>query len=182
MIIIPNSIITQVFKARYFKIIDIMEAYVGSNPSYVWFSIFRSKDLLKMGVLWKVGDEESINTRRDTWVPKLANGKISSRVSYKSNVQVKLSSFPRDHGTSPNLIRFSSSNGLKPSKGFWLPLTSRKMLVIRNLRKKSYTVKDRANGVACLILLLAPRLLILPRVTISPLLETNCGISIYPQS
>lgn len=31
----PNSPVAKVFKARYFKHVDIMDAPIGSNPSFI---------------------------------------------------------------------------------------------------------------------------------------------------
>lgn len=35
----PNSLISRVFKAKYFPISNFMHANLGNNPSYVWKSI-----------------------------------------------------------------------------------------------------------------------------------------------
>lgn len=35
----PNSLTAKVFKARYHKHTDIMNATLGSNPSYIWLSL-----------------------------------------------------------------------------------------------------------------------------------------------
>lgn len=42
----PNSLVSKVFKARYFKHMDIMEAGTGTNPSYIWRSLMWSKEIL----------------------------------------------------------------------------------------------------------------------------------------
>ncbi|PKA61986.1 putative mitochondrial protein [Apostasia shenzhenica] len=39
MITHPNSLVVRVFKAKYFPKSDIMNAQLGSNPSYAWRSI-----------------------------------------------------------------------------------------------------------------------------------------------
>lgn len=45
-----------------------------------------SKDVLNGGIIWKVGYGTNINARRDPWIPALASGRISSSISYDSNV------------------------------------------------------------------------------------------------
>lgn len=49
---IENSdhMVTKVFKAQYFKNMDIMEAPLGSNPSYIWRSLLWSRDILPKGI------------------------------------------------------------------------------------------------------------------------------------
>lgn len=53
-----DHIISRVFKARYFKHTDIIEATIGSNPSYVWRSLVWSRDILASGMFWKIGNGE----------------------------------------------------------------------------------------------------------------------------
>lgn len=47
-----------------------------------------SKGILNLGVIWKVGNGASINARRDPWIPNLCSGRISSNISYDSNITV----------------------------------------------------------------------------------------------
>lgn len=84
----PNSLVSKVFKARYFKHTDIMEAGIGANPYYIWQSLMWSKDILKIGTFWKVSTGENINTRKDAWIPELNSGRITSNLSYDNNTSV----------------------------------------------------------------------------------------------
>lgn len=65
----PNSLVAQLLKARYFKHIDIMDASLGSNPSYFWRSLLWSREILWDGIVWKVGNGESINACREALDP-----------------------------------------------------------------------------------------------------------------
>lgn len=47
-----------------------------------------SKEVLNLGIIWKVGDGKSINARRDPWIPALSSGKITSNVRYDSNTTI----------------------------------------------------------------------------------------------
>lgn len=82
----PNALVARILKARYFKHLDIMEASIGNNPLFIWRSLMWSKDLLHNGTIWKIGDGATINARRDSWIPSIASGKVSSSVFYDSNV------------------------------------------------------------------------------------------------
>lgn len=74
----PMSLVPQVYKARYFKHFDIMEAEVGPNASYVWRSLCWSSDLIGIGLLWKIGTGVHINIYKDSWVPHVAQPHIFS--------------------------------------------------------------------------------------------------------
>ncbi|XP_019173000.1 PREDICTED: uncharacterized protein LOC109168431 [Ipomoea nil] len=53
----PESLTTRVLKARYFFPNDcFLKARLGSNPSYIWRSILAGQDLLRKGVVRRVGD------------------------------------------------------------------------------------------------------------------------------
>lgn len=46
IILYPDSLVAKVLKARYFRHTYIMEATIGSNPSYIWRSIMWSKSII----------------------------------------------------------------------------------------------------------------------------------------
>lgn len=46
-------------------------------------------DIVSKDLLLKVGNSEKIHVRKYVWIPNLAKGKISSCISYDSNVHVK---------------------------------------------------------------------------------------------
>lgn len=85
----PDSLVARVLKARYFKHQDIMDAHLGSNPSYIWRSLLWSRELLMKGLHWRVGNCEKIRTFRDRWVPsRLAQSQIMSDVGMLDTVSV----------------------------------------------------------------------------------------------
>lgn len=104
----PDSLVAQVLKARYFKHTDIMDS-LSSNPSYVWRSLLWSRDIITKGLIWKVGNSYSINARRDAWIPSLKEGRISSNVSYDSNILIK------------DLINYSREWDIQKANSIFLP-------------------------------------------------------------
>lgn len=56
-----NSLVEQVFKAKYYPGSNFLDAKLGRNPSYVWRSILESQTMLKRGARWRVGDGRSIS-------------------------------------------------------------------------------------------------------------------------
>ncbi|MBA0814712.1 hypothetical protein Gohar_020522, partial [Gossypium harknessii] len=61
----PNSLLTQVFKAKYYLQCDFLEARLRNLPSYTWQSIWAARGLLEKGICWRVGkgDKFSIEIR-----------------------------------------------------------------------------------------------------------------------
>ncbi|KAL5571076.1 hypothetical protein UlMin_020673 [Ulmus minor] len=57
----PNSLLTRVFKAKYFHSSTIWIATANSNASYVWKRILWGRNLVAKGVRWHVGDGKSIS-------------------------------------------------------------------------------------------------------------------------
>lgn len=64
-----NSLVYQVFKAKYFLDCDFIQASLGSKPSYVWRSIMVAQKLVCQGMHWQIGNGESVRVWRDKWLP-----------------------------------------------------------------------------------------------------------------
>ncbi|CAI8601941.1 unnamed protein product [Vicia faba] len=45
----PNSLVSRIFKARYFPRSSFLKVKVGYNLNFVWRSLWKAKDVLKMG-------------------------------------------------------------------------------------------------------------------------------------
>ncbi|KAL0012488.1 hypothetical protein SO802_007596 [Lithocarpus litseifolius] len=64
-----SSLFYRVYKSRYFPSCFFMEAEMGNNPSFVWRSLLESRDLIKAGSRWQVGDGKSIGVMSHVWLP-----------------------------------------------------------------------------------------------------------------
>jgi hypothetical protein len=58
-----------VLKARYFKDGDFLTASSAKQASYNWKGIVHGHDLLKSGLVWRIGDGISISVSGDKWIP-----------------------------------------------------------------------------------------------------------------
>ena len=56
----PESLTTQIFKAKYFPRSLFKEAKLGSKPSFAWRSIFRARNLLIEGLMWRIGNGQGV--------------------------------------------------------------------------------------------------------------------------
>ncbi|XP_042944715.1 uncharacterized protein LOC122278601 [Carya illinoinensis] len=74
----PASLVAQVFKEKYFKSSNLMKAQVGYCPSQIWRSLMSVMDLVKTGLVWRVGNRRSIRVWKDKWVPIPSTFQIQS--------------------------------------------------------------------------------------------------------
>jgi hypothetical protein len=65
----PNSLVSQVLKAKYFPHGSFLISEVGTRPSFVWRSLLSAKELLIEGLVWRIGDGKSIKIWQDRWLP-----------------------------------------------------------------------------------------------------------------
>lgn len=73
-----NSLVGRLFQARYYPRGTVLEAELGSNPSYVWRSIVAARDLVKLGSRWRVGGGDQICVLGQPWLPDTENPYITS--------------------------------------------------------------------------------------------------------
>jgi hypothetical protein len=66
----PESLCARVLRAKYYPEGDILRAAPGRNMSYTWRSILKGVDVLKTGIVWRIGDGGKINLWDDPWLPR----------------------------------------------------------------------------------------------------------------
>ncbi|CAJ2655005.1 unnamed protein product [Trifolium pratense] len=64
----PNSLVSRLFKARYFPHSNFLASSLGHNPSYVWRSISSAKFLVRAGARWCIGSGENIYILGEPWI------------------------------------------------------------------------------------------------------------------
>ena len=74
----PNSLITRIYKAKYFPFSDNLSAKLGCSPSYAWRSIFNSLEVIRRGIRWRVGNGKMIHIWEDKWLPNPTTYKVCS--------------------------------------------------------------------------------------------------------
>jgi hypothetical protein len=76
----PESLCARVLRAKYFHGRSCLEATPRHGMSYTWRSILKGFDLLKQGLIRRVGDGEGLNIWSDPWVPRsMSRRPITSR-------------------------------------------------------------------------------------------------------
>ncbi|WOG89983.1 hypothetical protein DCAR_0209224 [Daucus carota subsp. sativus] len=86
----PDSLVSRLYKARYFADGDFLNSSIGHNPSFIWRSIVEAKQILRDGVRWRVGSGKDINIVGQPWLidkqnpfittmtPAIDGGKVSA--------------------------------------------------------------------------------------------------------
>jgi hypothetical protein len=64
----PNSLCARVLKAKYFKQGSVLNAVSSQGMSYTWRSILKGVQVLKNGIIWRVGNGQDINIWTDPWL------------------------------------------------------------------------------------------------------------------
>lgn len=65
----PESLCARVLRAKYFADGDMLNASPTPGMSYVWRSILKGIKVLKMGIIWRVGNGTNIRIWEDPWIP-----------------------------------------------------------------------------------------------------------------
>uniref|UniRef100_A0A803PA05 RNase H type-1 domain-containing protein n=1 Tax=Cannabis sativa TaxID=3483 RepID=A0A803PA05_CANSA len=75
----PDTLVSRIFKARYYPQGFFFTSDIGHNPSYVWRSVLEAHPLVLKGVRWTVGDGTSISILGEPWLPDAQNPFVSSQ-------------------------------------------------------------------------------------------------------
>lgn len=70
LLVTPDSLCARVLKAKYFPDTDIFHATPKAGMSYAWRSILQGIEVLKKGVIKRVGDGTTVKIWEDPWLPR----------------------------------------------------------------------------------------------------------------
>ena len=66
----PEALSARILKSVYFPNCDFLEAEAGSTPSRVWRAILEGKDVLKQGMIRRIGTGEQTSIWNANWLPR----------------------------------------------------------------------------------------------------------------
>jgi hypothetical protein len=69
----PNTLCAQLLKAKYYPNGFLIDTVFSGNGSTTWHAIEYGLELLKQGVIWRVGNGAQIRAWRDPWIPRASN-------------------------------------------------------------------------------------------------------------
>ncbi|XP_024011324.1 uncharacterized protein LOC112086588 [Eutrema salsugineum] len=64
----PDSLISRLYKGRYFSTKEFLDCGKGYRPSYAWRSILFGRELLKTGLLKSIGNGNNTKVWMDKWI------------------------------------------------------------------------------------------------------------------
>ena len=64
-----DSFCFRVFKARFFPSCSILEAKDSITGSYAWKSILSARDVIWKGMVWQIGNGQSVRIKEDKGLP-----------------------------------------------------------------------------------------------------------------
>lgn len=74
----PESLVGRIFKARYYASGDYLNAELGSNPSFVWRSMFEAQQIVKLGARKRIGNGDETSILKDPWLPCATNPRVTT--------------------------------------------------------------------------------------------------------
>ena len=90
----PESLCARVLKAKYYPNGSLEDTVFTGNSSSTWQGIAYGLELLKKGLIWRVGNGQSIRIWRDSWIPRASSYKP---VSAKRRCRLRFVSQLIDH-------------------------------------------------------------------------------------
>ena len=66
----PNSLFASVLRSKYYLKGHLPNTVFSSDASPVWRGIEHGVELLKKGIIWRVGNRRKIQIQKHPWVPR----------------------------------------------------------------------------------------------------------------
>lgn len=79
LIVFPESLCARLLKARYYPRGCLTDTSFYSNPSQTWQAIVYGLELLKKGIIWRIGSGSQVRIWRDPWIPREHTMRVITR-------------------------------------------------------------------------------------------------------
>ncbi|KAL0403882.1 UNVERIFIED_CONTAM: putative mitochondrial protein [Sesamum radiatum] len=66
----PNSLISRIWKQRYYPSTEWYMATGGAGSSFMWQSVLASRNLIMAGLRWQIGAGRNVRIWTDSWIPR----------------------------------------------------------------------------------------------------------------
>lgn len=74
----PDSLVSMIYKARYYPEGNFLNAKIGASPSFIWRSIMAAQELVIKGLGCRVGNGTSVPILNNPWLPDTINPYVNS--------------------------------------------------------------------------------------------------------
>lgn len=64
-----SFLVAKILKAKYYPNYSFMDTIVGKGASFCWRNFFKVREILALGLRWKIGSREEFSIWNDKWVP-----------------------------------------------------------------------------------------------------------------
>lgn len=92
----PNSLVSRVFKERYFPDSNVLKAERGQGSSFLWSGIRSAKEELAKGFRWVLGNEIDIIATRNPWLRNKDNFIVEQNPWYEQRNEMVSNLFMQD--------------------------------------------------------------------------------------
>ena len=66
----PSTLSARILKASYFPDCSLQDAQLGARPSQIWRAILEGRDVMKQGMIRRIGNGQTTNIWSDNLIPK----------------------------------------------------------------------------------------------------------------
>jgi hypothetical protein len=66
----PESLCARVLKAKYYPNGELLDTAFPADSSTPWKGIVYGLELLKKGIIWRIGNGNAVKIWRDRWLPR----------------------------------------------------------------------------------------------------------------
>ncbi|KAL8090281.1 hypothetical protein AgCh_039666 [Apium graveolens] len=85
----PDSLVSRVYKARYFREGNFLVAKLGANPSFTWRSVWEAREVVSAGACWQIRSGGDVNIIGQPWLANTGNPYISTECEAIQNNKVQ---------------------------------------------------------------------------------------------
>lgn len=83
----PDSLCARILKAKYYPRGHLIDTVFTGNASPTWRAVEHGLELLKKGLIWRVGDGTAIRIWRDNWIPRPPILKVLGKKAPRTRVR-----------------------------------------------------------------------------------------------
>lgn len=72
-----DSLCARILKAKYYPNCELIDAVFPADVSPTWKAVEHGLELLKKGLIWRIGDGRKVRIWKDHWIPRQSSLKLS---------------------------------------------------------------------------------------------------------